>query len=70
MALQKNTKRYQNLHTRQIRYFQTEPDLSEWKKAGTPGSTKWRWVNNGTVEKYIGPHDNNPPGFISGRIKK
>jgi hypothetical protein len=69
MALAKNTKRYQHSDTHEIKYFKDPPKDSRWIKIGTPGSKKWRWINNGTVEEYISPNDPIPSGFTLGRLR-
>jgi len=69
MPLPAGTKRYQHNETKEIRYFRNPPNLHAWSKIGTPGSKSWKWVNNGSVEKFIGPKDLIPEGFIAGRIK-
>ena len=69
MPLPRGTKRYRNNHTGEVRYFRNEPSLDHWSKIGTPGSKAWRWVNNSSEEKFIGPQDVIPEGFVPGRIK-
>ena len=68
MPLQKGTRRYRHNETGEVKYFKNEPDDS-WTKVGTPGSKKWRWINNSSIEKFISPSDIIPEGFILGRIK-
>jgi len=69
MPLPKGTRRYQHNETGEIRYFRNPPNLSFWSKIGTPGSKAWKWVNNNTEEKFIGPNEVIPEGFVPGRIK-
>ena len=69
MALQKGTRRYRHNETGEIKYFKNQPNQEHWTKVGTPGSKAWRWVNNSLNEKFIGPSDIIPEGYILGRIK-
>ena len=69
MPVPKGTKRFQHNVTGEVRYFRNPPDLSFWSKIGTPGSKNWKWINNTVEEKFIGPQDLVPEGFILGRIK-
>ena len=70
MPLPKGTKRYKHNLTGEVRYFKNPPNLEKWSKIGTPGSKNWKWINNTVEEKFIGPEDNIPVGFILGRIIK
>ncbi|AEC52975.1 hypothetical protein SCRM01_028c [Synechococcus phage S-CRM01] len=70
MALPKGTKRYQHKVTGEIRYFKNPPNKEIWNKVGTPGSKLWKWINNGTDEKYISSTTVIPEGYSCGRIKK
>jgi len=69
MALPKGTKRYIHNSTGEIRYFKNPPCLESWSKVGTPGSKNWKWINNSIEEKFIGPKEVVPDGYILGRIK-
>jgi hypothetical protein len=69
MALAKNTRRYQHKETNEIKYFKDAPPNDSWIKIGTPGSKKWRWINNGIVEEYISGTDKIPSGFTLGRLR-
>ncbi len=69
MALPKGTRRYQHNQTGEVRYFRNPPNLGSWSKIGTPGSKNWRWITNLTEERFIGPDDLVPTGFIPGRLK-
>ena len=69
MALPKGTKRYQHNQTGEIRYFRNSPNPQLWSKIGTPGSKNWKWIHNTIEEKFIGPEDIIPEGYIPGRIK-
>ena len=70
MPLPKGTKRYKHNLTGEVRYFKNPPNLERWSKIGTAGSKNWKWINNTVEEKFIGPDDNIPVGFIPGRIIK
>jgi hypothetical protein len=69
MPLAKGTKRYKHNETGEVRYFKNPPCLQSWSKIGTPGSKQWRWVHNTSEEKFIGPTDMIPEGFVPGRLK-
>ena len=69
MALPKGTRRYQHNETGEVRYFRNPPNLTAWSKIGTPGSKNWRWITNLTEERFIGPNDIVPEGFVPGRLK-
>ena len=69
MPLQKGTKRYKHNETGEVRYFRNPPSLDSWSKVGTPGSKQWKWVNNAVEEKFIGPSDVIPEGYVLGRLK-
>lgn len=55
--------------TGEVRYFRNPPNLTAWSKIGTPGSKNWRWITNLTEERFIGPNDIVPDGFVPGRLK-
>ena len=55
--------------TGEVRYFRNPPNLTAWSKIGTPGSKNWRWITNLTEERFIGPNDIVPEGFVPGRLK-
>jgi len=69
MAIPKGTKRYQHIETGEVRYFRNAPNLSYWTKVGTPGSKNWRWINNGSDEKYISNTEVIPEGYSLGRFR-
>jgi len=69
MAIPKGTKRYQHIETGEVRYFRNAPNLSYWTKVGTPGSKNWRWINNGSDEKYISNSEVIPEGYSLGRFR-
>ena len=69
MAIPKGTKRYQHIETGEVRYFRNAPNLSFWTKVGTPGSKNWRWINNGSDEKYIPNTEVIPEGYSLGRFR-
>ena len=69
MAIPKGTKRYQHIETGEVRYFRNAPNLSFWTKVGTPGSKNWRWINNGSDEKYISNTEVIPEGYSLGRFR-
>lgn len=69
MAIPKGTKRYQHNVSGEVRYFRNAPNLKLWTKVGTPGSKNWRWINNGTDEKYIAKTDVIPEGYVLGRFR-
>lgn len=69
MALPRGTKRYIHNVTGEIRYFRNPPSPDTWNKVGTPGSKNWKWIHNTVEEKFIGPSDLIPEGYVPGRFK-
>ncbi len=69
MALPRGTKRYKHIITGEVRYFRNAPAADKWVKVGTPGSKNWRWIQNGSKEKYVDCVNSIPEGYTLGRLR-